>query len=80
MQVIWDDVKNKKLIVERGLSLDEFAGLILEQKYTAILKNPSREGQTIFVVPHRGYTYVVPFVVDENENIVLKTVFPSRKY
>jgi hypothetical protein len=67
-------------MVERGLSLEEFAALILEQKYTAILKNPSREGQMIFVVPYRGYTHVVPFVVDEHENIVLKTVFPSRKY
>jgi uncharacterized DUF497 family protein len=80
MRVIWDDEKNRKLMVERGLSLDEFAGIILEQKYTAILKNPARTGQMIFVVPCRGYAYVVPFVIDKNENIVLKTVFPGRKY
>lgn len=26
------------------------------------------------------YTWLVPFIVDEYERIVLKTAFPSRKY
>jgi len=30
MQVIWDDAKNRKLVAERGFSLDTFAPLILE--------------------------------------------------
>jgi hypothetical protein len=34
----------------------------------------------IFVLSYRGYTYVVPFVIDDEDNIVLKTVFPSRKF
>jgi uncharacterized DUF497 family protein len=71
VRIIWDDEKNKKLIVERGLSLDEFAGMILEQKYTAILKNPSRAGQMVFVIPYRDYTYVVPFIIDKDKNIGL---------
>jgi hypothetical protein len=54
--------------------------LILEKKYLAILKNPARMEQKIFIVPYQGYTYVVPFVVDDKQNIVLKTIFPSRKY
>jgi uncharacterized DUF497 family protein len=80
VQILWDDDKSRKLMVERGISLDEIAGLILNKKYCAILKNPSREGQKIFVIPYRDYTHVVPFVIDENKNIVLKTVFPSRKF
>ena len=80
MQILWDDEKNRKLIVERGLSLETFAALILDKKYLAILKNPSRMEQKIFVIPFQNYTYVVPFVVDKSKNIVLKTVFPSRKY
>jgi uncharacterized DUF497 family protein len=80
MQILWDEEKNKKLIVERGISLDEIADLILNKKYCAILKNPVREGQKIFVINCRNYTYVVPFVIDEDKNIILKTVFPSRKY
>ncbi|MDR1838985.1 MAG: hypothetical protein LBQ93_05295 [Treponema sp.] len=80
MQILWDNEKNRKLIVERGLSLETFASLILEKKYLAILKNPSRTEQKIFVIPFQKYTYVVPFIVDNSQNIVLKTVFPSRKY
>jgi uncharacterized DUF497 family protein len=80
MQILWDNEKNRKLIAERGLSLETFASLILEKKYLAILKNPSRTEQKIFIVPFQNYTYVVPFVIDSSRNIVLKTVFPSRKY
>ena len=80
MEIIWDSEKNNKLIKERGLSLETFAALILEKNYLAILKNPSREEQKIFIIPWQDYTYVVPFVVDGKQNIVLKTVFPSRKY
>ena len=83
MEILWDKEKNRKLIAERGLSLEAFAALILEKKYIDILKNPSREEQKIFIIPYRDYTYVVPFIVDDRnygKNIVLKTVFPSRKY
>jgi len=80
MQIIWDDEKNRKLIKERGISFDKITTLILEEKYHAILKNPSREDQQIFIIPFMDYTYVIPFVIDDNQNIVLKTVFPSRKY
>ncbi|HCC37361.1 MAG TPA: toxin [Treponema sp.] len=80
MQILWDKEKNHKLIAERGLTLSIFASLILEKKYLAILKNPAREGQRIFIIPYQNYTYVVPFVIDDSQNIVLKTVFPSRKY
>jgi len=80
MQIIWDADKNRKLLADRGLSLEVFASLILDKKYCAILKNPSRKDQKIFVIPYQNYTYVVPFLIDNEQNIVLKTVFPSRKY
>jgi uncharacterized DUF497 family protein len=80
VRIIWDDEKNHKLIAERGLSFENFASLILEKKYLAILKNPARKEQKLFVIPYQRYTYVVPFVIDGEQNIVLKTVFPSRKY
>jgi len=80
MNIIWDEGKNMKLISERGISFETIASLILDKKYIAILKNPSRGEQKIFVIPYQDYTYVVPFVIDNNQDIVLKTVFPSRKY
>jgi uncharacterized DUF497 family protein len=80
VQILWDLEKNRKLILERGLSLETFAALILDKKYLAILKNSSRVDQKIFVINNNRYTYVVPFIIDKNQNLVLKTVFPSRKY
>ena len=80
MNILWDEDKNKRLKLERDISFEDFAELILEKKYLDILENPAREEQMIFIVSYKDYTYVVPFVLDEEENIVLKTVFPSRKF
>jgi len=60
--------------------MEIFASLILEKKYHAILKNPSRMEQKLFIIPYQNYTYVVPFIIDSEKNIILKTIFPSRKY
>jgi len=80
MDILWDEAKNKKLRESRGISFEEVAQLILDKKYLAILENSARPDQMLFIVLYKGYTHVVPFVVDENDNIVLKTIFPSRKF
>jgi uncharacterized DUF497 family protein len=80
MDILWNEAKNAKLKVSRGIAFEDVAELILNKQYDAILENPTRPGQMIFVLKMKGYTYVVPFVIDEKDNIVLKTVFPSRKF
>ncbi len=80
MTVVWDEEKSKKLKAERGVSLEEVARTILEKKYLDILELPKRPGQRLFVLSIQGYIHVVPFVMDKDGNIVLKTVFPSRKF
>ena len=80
MNIIWDDEKNEILIAERGISFELVVELIMQKEYIAILENPSRKGQYIFILPIDGYIHVVPFVIDGDDNIVLKTVFPSRKF
>jgi len=80
MMIIWDEQKNKKLILERNLSFEIFSDLILNKHYYEIFEHPKRRNQFIVIVPYEGYTYVVPFIIDENKNIILKTIFPSRKY
>lgn len=80
MDILWDDAKNKKLKESRGISFDDVAQIILEKRYLAILENPGRPKQRIFVVNYKSYTYVVPFVIEAKSNIVLKTIFPSRKF
>ena len=80
MNIIWDDEKNAKLKKERNISFEEIAVLILEQKYIDIVKHPRRPEQNIFVLPIKDYTYAVPFLLDSENSIVLKTAFPSRKF
>ncbi|MBI5215966.1 MAG: BrnT family toxin [Ignavibacteriae bacterium] len=80
MDILWDEEKNRKLKETRGIAFEEISQIILDGNYLAILENPSRPEQMIFVLPYKGYTHVVPFIVDNDENIVLKTVFPSRKF
>ena len=80
MQILWDETKNRKLMLDRGISFEVFADIILSKKYLDILENPARPNQMIFVISYSNYTYVVPFIFDKNSNIVLKTAFPSRKF
>jgi uncharacterized DUF497 family protein len=80
VDIIWDEQKSGKLKKERGISLDEVAALILAKTYVDVVKHPKRPGQMMFVIPISGYIHVVPFVVDRDGNIVLKTVFPSRTF
>ena len=78
--IIWDKEKNEKLIVERNISFEEISQMIMDGEYLDIIENPVREGQMYFVIEMKGYIWIVPFLIDEDENIVLKTAFPSRKY
>ena len=80
MEILWDKEKNQRLILGRSVSFEEISGKILNGDYIAIMKNPTRKKQKYFIMQLRGYTWVVPFLIDEQERIVLKTAFPSRKY
>jgi hypothetical protein len=68
------------LILERGISFEIFADLILEKKYLTILENPNYNNQMIFIICYNNYTYVVPFIIENDNTIFLKTIFPSRKF
>ena len=80
MNIIWNDDKNTKLKKERKISFEEITILILEQKYVEIVQHPKRPEQRLFIIPINDYIHVVPFVIDADNNIVLKTAFPSRKF
>lgn len=80
MDVVWDENKNAVLKQERGTSFEEIAGMILDGNYLDIVENPTRENQQYFILTIHDYTWVVPFLIDESETIILKTAFPSRKY
>ena len=75
----WSPEKNKILMTERGICFEEIAYLIEAGKILAVEENPGHPNQKIYILDMEGYAVIVPFVETENE-IFLKTAFPSRKY
>ena len=80
MNIIWDQIKNDWLMINRGISFEEISDKILNGDYLDVLINPTRDNQQIFILNIDNYTWIVPFLIDDNNQIVLKTAFPSRKY
>lgn len=77
--IIWDKLKNEWLKTERNISFEEITEKIISGKIVDIVKNPSREDQKVFVINIHNYIYAVPFIMDDEDNIILKTAYPSRK-
>lgn len=80
MDIIWDNEKNDWLILNRGISFEEISDKILNDHNLIILENPTRKNQQYFLVEIDNYTWIVPFLITEDNTIVLKTAFPSRKF
>ncbi|MEK7553507.1 MAG: BrnT family toxin [Patescibacteria group bacterium] len=75
----WNSEKNKKLIKERGVSLEICLVKIESKDVLDILDNINYPNQKLFVLEIEGYVYLVPFIENEDE-IFLKTIIPSRKF
>ena len=80
MDITLDEKKNEWLKSTRSVSFEQIAGLIIDEQYLDIVENPTRPEQLYFVITIQSYTWLVPFVIDTNDRIVLKTAFPSRRY
>ena len=77
----WSSEKNELLKEERGISFEEIVLNIQLGNEVDIFDHPNQErysGQKISVVLVETYAYLVPFVENEEE-IFLKTIIPSRK-
>ncbi|MCB8978945.1 MAG: toxin [Ardenticatenaceae bacterium] len=75
----WSAEKNEILKQTRGISFEEIVFLIQSGNLLGIEENPGHPNQKIYVVEVENYAVIVPFVENDNE-IFLKTAFPSRKY
>ena len=75
----WSYEKNEILKAKRGISFEEISYLIESGHILGIEENPGRPNQKIYIVEIESYAVIVPFVERDNE-IFLKTAFPSRKY
>jgi len=78
--IIYDKDKAIKLRFERHIEIEDIVDIIINKKYLDILEHPKREGQQIFILEYRDYIHVVPFIIDNEDNIIIKTVFPSRNF
>lgn len=77
--ISWSREKNELLKANRSISFEEIAYLIEAGRILGIEDNPSRPGQKLYIVEIGNHAVIVPFVETDNE-IFLKTAFPSRKY
>ena len=78
----WNDDKNLKLKIERGVSFEIAVRHIQNNDILDILTHPNPKkypNQKIFVIQMNNYVYYIPFVENEDE-IFLKNIIPSRKY
>ncbi|QTA83446.1 Uncharacterized protein dnl_58530 [Desulfonema limicola] len=70
MKIIWDEAKNNLLKTERGISFEDFVRKIEEGRLLDDIKHPNTD----------KYPDQKVFIVDmEDDEIILKTAFPSRK-
>lgn len=80
----WDPEKNVLLKRTRGISFEEIVVAIEDVDVLDVLSHPNQErygNQQIYLVEYLDYVFVVPFVRDDmNDEIVFKTIYPSRKY
>ena len=77
----WNDEKNQQLIAERDVSFEDIVYYIQQDQLLDDLENPNQEkypNQRIFIVEVESYAYLVPYV-ENDEEIFLKTIIPSRK-
>jgi len=75
----WNPEKNELLKRERGISFEEIAYLIESDQVIGIEENSGHPNQKMYILEIDNYAIVVPYV-ENNDEIFLKTAFPSRKY
>ena len=75
LEIRWSLLKSERLKRTRGVSFEE----IIQSTLIVVKEHPRKTHQNIMLFEYRGYIWVVPYVESENE-IFLKTLYPSRRY
>jgi uncharacterized DUF497 family protein len=78
----WNSSKNQELIMERGKSFEEVIFHIQNGDLLDDIAHPNTQEyshQRVFVVEINEYVYLIAYVENDDE-IFLKTVIPSRKF
>ena len=75
----WSDEKDSWLSAARGIRFQDVADALLSGGLIDIIESPGRHEQQAFIVWLREYIWVVPFVLEKDGTLFLKTAYPSRK-
>jgi uncharacterized DUF497 family protein len=77
----WNPTKNQQLISERGISFEDIVFYLQQGALLDDIEHPNSAkypNQRVFVISIDDYIHLVPYVENQKE-IFLKTVIPSRK-
>jgi len=77
----WDELKNARLLSERGISFEDVQTAIENGKVLSDEAHPNTNkypNQKMLIIEINNYAYLVPYVEDEMK-IFFKTIVPSRK-
>ncbi|TNE74018.1 toxin [bacterium] len=83
MEFRWNEEKNNQLQKQRGISFERVVVSILNDEILDVIQHPNKDiypNQKAFIVNIDQYAYSVPFIIEENGDLFLKTIYPSRKY
>lgn len=79
MIIKWNKEKDELLKATRNISFEQVVEEINAHRNTKPETNSVHQNQFITVVKINNYPCVVPFVIEENGDWFLKTVYPCRK-
>ena len=71
----WSGLKSHRLKRTRGKSFED----VLTMRYIDVILNPAHSDQSLLLFEENGYVWVVP-CAKTSEGLILKTLYPSRKY
>ncbi len=79
---LYDEGKNLKLKKERGVCFEDVIAAINNDKVLDIIPHHNKKlypNQMILIVEINAYAHLVPYL-EKGDSLVLKTIFPSRKF
>jgi len=80
-RINWNTEKSFKLKEERGVCFEDVVHYVEKGEILDDCQHPNQSkysGQRLMVIGINNYAYLVPYVED-NEELFLKTIIPSRK-
>ena len=83
MKFDFNQEKNEKIFLERGITFCDVIEAIASKGILSNFDNPNKKrypNQKILIVDVNNYAYCVPYVIQEGDTWFLKTIYPSRKF